>query len=112
MSEITKNAELYMHCLIFTGILKKVTYDKSIGHDFCSLCNGTGNNRCTNSDPYAGNERAFICMAEGNMDRVAFVKQDTAANVFAKYPGKYGDEDDYELLCPNDERKGIFEVKM
>ena len=47
-----------------------------------------------------------MCMADGNMDRVGFVKQDTADSVFAKYSGKYGSLSDYELLCTDGTRKG------
>ena len=47
-----------------------------------------------------------MCMADGNMDRVGFVKQDTADSVFNKYPRQYGNLSDYELLCTNGTRKG------
>ena len=51
-------------------------------------------------------EGAFICMAEGNKDRVGFVKQTTADSVFKMYPGKYGSLADYELLCTDGTKKG------
>ena len=46
-------------------------------------------------------------MAEGNNDRVGFVKENTAAAVFKKYPGKYGSEASYQLLCPNNSKAGL-----
>ena len=47
-----------------------------------------------------------MCMAEGNEDRVGFLRHDTADSVFAKYPGKYGNISDYELLCKDGTRQG------
>ena len=51
-------------------------------------------------------EGAFICMAEGNKDRVGFVKETTADSVFKSYPKKYGTKDDYQLLCTDGTKKG------
>ena len=70
--------------------------DSKVKEDLCKLCNGT----CDSNGVYAGYEGAFKCMANGNNDRVGFVKQDTANAVFKDYPrGKYGSSSDYQLLC-------------
>ena len=47
-----------------------------------------------------------MCMAEGNKDRVGFLRHDTADSIFAKYSEKYGNISDYELLCKDGTRKG------
>ena len=47
-----------------------------------------------------------MCMAEGNRDRVGFLRHDIANSVFIKYPEKYGNVSDYELLCTDGTKKG------
>ena len=50
-------------------------------------------------------------MAEGNNDRVGFVKQDTADAVLADYP-EYGSKADYRLLCPDNTKKGLLIIMI
>jgi hypothetical protein len=45
-------------------------------------------------------------MADGDNDRVGFVKQTTANDVFTNNPGKYGSKADYKLLCQDGKTKG------
>ncbi|XP_028392235.1 serotransferrin-like [Dendronephthya gigantea] len=68
---------------------------QAVKDELCSLC--TGN--CTTDGPFAGYEGAFKCMADGNKDRVGFVKQDTAGKVLGSGSGPYGNMADYRLLC-------------
>ena len=73
----------------------KVDASEAVKKDLCSLCNGT----CSFSssvNPYAGYVGSFKCMADGE-DRVGFVKQTTADQYLAKYPGS--SKSDYKLLC-------------
>ena len=75
--------------------------------DLCKLCNGT----CafnTTAEPYSDYMGAFRCMAEGNNDRVAFVKQTT----FADTNNKYGVESDFKLLCPDGTKKGLSYIRV
>ena len=66
----------------------------------------------SSKEPYYGYEGAFKCMAEGNNDRVGFVKQTTADAVFTKYPGKYGNKSDYQLLCTDGSKKGLLFIMI
>ena len=75
--------------------IKAKGVSQEVKDDFCKLCNDT----CDSSDGYAGYVGAFKCMADGNNDRVGFVKQTTPDEVFRKYSGQYGASDDYKLLC-------------
>ena len=90
---------------LFTGSRALKDLSNAVKDDLCSLCNGTCGSNST-KERYYGYEGAFICMAEGNKDRVGFVKQTTADSVFTMYPGKYGNRSDYELLCTDGTRKG------
>ena len=91
---------------IFTGARDVKGISDAIKNDLCNLCNGT----CATSsskEPYYSYEGAFKCMAEGNNDRVGFVKETTADAVLADYP-KYGSKADYELLCKNGTKTGLL----
>ena len=48
-------------------------------------------------------------MADGDNDRVGFVRQTTAMEFLNKYPS-YGNTSDYELLCPDGTKAGKVEV--
>ena len=73
--------------------------------DLCSLCNGTCAQNST--EAYYNYEGAFRCMADGDNDRVGFVRQTTAMEFLAKY-SSYGTLEDYKLLCPDGTTAGKF----
>jgi hypothetical protein len=75
--------------------LKDVSEEVRTG--LCSLCNGSC--EFADTERYSNYKGAFKCMADGNNDRVAFVRQTTAAAIFADYPVTYGNASDYKLLC-------------
>ena len=80
---------------LFSRIKDKDVSD-DVKEDLCKLCNGTCKQDATEGyQDYAG---AFFCMAEGNNDRVGFVKQSTPNEVFNKYGNKYGTKNGYKLL--------------
>ncbi|XP_045348602.1 lactotransferrin [Leopardus geoffroyi] len=76
--------------------------------NLCSLCAGTGENKCacSSQEPYFGYAGAFKCLHEGGGD-VAFVRHTT---VFESLPDK-ADQDKYELLCLNNTRKPVDAFK-
>uniref|UniRef100_A0A8C8WH64 Lactotransferrin n=1 Tax=Panthera leo TaxID=9689 RepID=A0A8C8WH64_PANLE len=76
--------------------------------NLCSLCAGTGENKCacSSQEPYFGYAGAFRCLHEGGGD-VAFVRHTT---VFETLPDK-ADQDKYELLCLNNTRKPVDAFK-
>ncbi|CAB3976742.1 Hypothetical predicted protein [Paramuricea clavata] len=78
------------------GINDKDVTD-AVKKDLCKLCNGTC--AVNSTEPYYDYQGAFKCMADGIKDRVGFVKQTTADEVFAAAGGNYGDASDYQLLC-------------
>ena len=87
----------------FSGIKDK-DVTEAVKEDLCKLCNGTCEQDATEGyQNYAG---AFICMAEGDNDRVGFVRQSTPEEVFNKYGNKYGSASDYQLLCKDGTKKG------
>ncbi|XP_012493597.1 PREDICTED: lactotransferrin [Propithecus coquereli] len=72
--------------------------------NLCSLCVGTGENKCafSSQEPYFGYSGAFKCLKDGAGD-VAFVREST---VFEDLPDK-AERDQYELLCPDNTRKSV-----
>ena len=112
MGNFKKTGEVQSYCFfrIFTGAAKQEGISEEVKKGFCNLCAGT----CatdSSKEPYYGYEGAFKCMAEGNNDRVGFVKQTTADAVFANYP-KYGSKADYRLLCPDNTKKGLLIIMI
>lgn len=58
----------------------------------CELCTGSGEQKCTSSDPFAGFYGAFKCLEAGG--DVAFLRHDTVmTSTF--------DTQNYELVCPD-----------
>ncbi|CAB4026775.1 Hypothetical predicted protein, partial [Paramuricea clavata] len=92
-------------CAPGSKALKDVS--EEVKTDLCSLLNGSC--EFADTEPYSNYQGAFKCMADGNNDRVAFVRQTTAAAVFAAYPVKYGSASDYKLLCTDGTTKGLNE---
>ncbi|XP_046843654.1 serotransferrin-like [Xenia sp. Carnegie-2017] len=76
--------------------------------DLCSLCNGTCAKNST--EPYYDYMGAFKCMADGNNDRVGFVKETTASDFLKKY-SNYGKLGDYKLLCPDGTTAGMNQYR-
>ncbi|KAF7485492.1 lactotransferrin [Marmota monax] len=76
--------------------------------NLCSLCVGTGGNKCAASsqEPYFGYSGAFKCLRDGAGD-VAFAKEST---VFEDLPDE-AERDKYELLCPDNTRKPVDQYK-
>ena len=72
--------------------------------DLCSLCDGSCA-KDSSTEAYYNYEGAFKCMADGNNDRVGFVKETTASDFLKKY-SNYGVLGDYKLLCPNGTKAG------
>ena len=67
-------------------------------HKFCELCgSSTPGIRCTNRDPYAEYSGALRCLQEKG--DIAFLNEKT---IFQNSQNP----DDYELLCPTDDRPG------
>ncbi|XP_028392085.1 serotransferrin-like [Dendronephthya gigantea] len=81
----------------------KIVASESVKKDLCSLCL---NEICstTASNTYLGYVGAFKCMADGNNDRVGFVKQTTADEYIKKYGGK---REDFKLLCTDGTTKSL-----
>ena len=88
----------------FSGIKDKSVND-TVKEDLCKLCNGSCAQNTT-TERYQNYAGAFICMAEGNNDRVGFVKQSTPDEVFNMPGNKYGTKNDYKLLCKDGTKKG------
>lgn len=87
------------------GALSK-TFNKAEGPK--NLCNLCGEQECDiKYDPFAGYSGAFTCMAKGYGD-VAFVKCSIVDEMVTKDPATYGNETDYQLLCPRGGRKGTL----
>ncbi|KAH3788478.1 hypothetical protein DPMN_166622 [Dreissena polymorpha] len=59
----------------------------------CELCRGSGEEKCTSSDPHAGFDGALKCLNSGG--DIAFVRHDT---VSTNDPGNSGS---YQLVCPD-----------
>ncbi|KAL4231745.1 negative regulation of tumor necrosis factor (ligand) superfamily member 11 production [Mactra antiquata] len=57
----------------------------------CQLCRGSGEQKCTSSDPHAGFDGAFRCLNNGG--DIAFLREDTVMMSTM-------DLQNYELLCP------------
>ncbi|XP_062970506.1 lactotransferrin [Cynocephalus volans] len=76
--------------------------------NLCSLCIGTGANKCafSSAEPYFGYSGAFRCLREGAGD-VAFIRDST---VFEDLQDE-ADRDQYELLCPDNTRKPVDKFK-
>ncbi|XP_005383500.2 PREDICTED: lactotransferrin [Chinchilla lanigera] len=77
--------------------------------NLCSLCAGTGTNKCAFStqEPYFGYSGAFKCLRDGVGD-VAFIK---ASTVFEDLPDK-AQRDQYKLLCPDNTWRPVDEYKQ
>ncbi|XP_076986274.1 serotransferrin-like [Tamandua tetradactyla] len=74
----------------------------------CSLCKGTGPNKCafSSQEPYFGYSGAFKCLQEGAGD-VSFVKHTT---IFENVPDE-AERSKYELLCLDNTRKSVDQYK-
>ncbi|XP_053167054.1 serotransferrin [Hemicordylus capensis] len=72
--------------------------------NLCRLCSGTGANKCSRNDPYAGYSGAFQCLKDG-VGEVAFVKDRTVLDLPPE------EKNQYELLCPCSGTKSIEEYK-
>ncbi|XP_046843642.1 serotransferrin-like isoform X1 [Xenia sp. Carnegie-2017] len=83
----------------------------AVKRDLCSLCNGS----CaqdSSTEAYYSYEGAFKCMADGNNDRVGFVRESTAENFFSGKSDYRGTTmADYELLCPNGTKAALNQYK-
>ncbi|XP_021027739.1 lactotransferrin [Mus caroli] len=76
--------------------------------NLCSLCAGTGANKCASSpeEPYSGYAGALRCLRD-NAGDVAFTRGST---VFEELPNK-AERDQYKLLCPDNTWKPVTEYK-
>lgn len=69
----------------------------------CELCKGSGEQKCTSSDPHAGFDGAFKCLdAQGDF---AFLRHDT---VEMSAPDR---TDQYQLICPDSSSRPISEYE-
>ncbi|XP_008069413.1 lactotransferrin isoform X2 [Carlito syrichta] len=77
--------------------------------NLCSLCTGTGENKCAFSsrEPYFGYSGAFKCLRDGAGD-VAFIREST---VFEDLPDK-AERDQLELLCTDNTRRPVEEYEQ
>ena len=84
--------------LLLSGV--KTFFDSVKAPDnLCAACKSD----CSSNDGYSGYDGAFKCMFAGAGD-VAFVKHTTTSGMTS---GEYGNDDDYEYLCKDGNRKGI-----
>ncbi|MEJ1285855.1 lactotransferrin [Cricetulus griseus] len=76
--------------------------------NLCSLCAGTGANKCASSreEPYSGYAGAFKCLRD-NAGDVAFTRGST---ILEELPDK-AERDQYKLLCPDNTWKSVEEYK-
>nr|XP_042137725.1 lactotransferrin [Peromyscus maniculatus bairdii] len=77
--------------------------------NLCSLCAGTGANKCASSpeEPYSGYAGAFKCLRD-NVGDVAFTRGST---ILEELPDK-AERAQYKLLCPDNTRKSVEEYKQ
>lgn len=71
----------------------------------CELCRGSGEQKCTSSDPHAGFDGAFKCLdAAGDF---AFLRDDTVR--MSTYDINTGADrsDEYELICPDSSSRPV-----
>ncbi|XP_021510351.2 lactotransferrin [Meriones unguiculatus] len=76
--------------------------------NLCSLCAGSGENKCASSseEPYSGYAGAFRCLRD-NAGDVAFTR---ASTIFEELPNR-ADWHQYKLLCPDNTWKPVTEYK-
>lgn len=84
--------------------VKDKTSDAAVTKKLCQLCKNPS--ACSSKDEYADYVGAMKCMADGKGE-VAFVKHNTAEELFKKYPGKYGQQSNYSLLCKDGTMKEL-----
>ena len=84
---------------------KKYNSKKAGATKLCSLCSGSGSDKCSRSskESYYGYDGAFKCLKDGPGD-VAFIK---AAILNALSPA---DKAKYKLLCMNNTQAGMLFV--
>ncbi|XP_040595753.1 lactotransferrin [Mesocricetus auratus] len=82
--------------------------DKNRFPNLCSLCAGTGANKCASSreEPYSGYAGAFKCLRD-NVGDVAFTRGST---ILEELPDK-AERDQYKLLCPDNTWRPVEEFK-
>lgn len=64
----------------------------------CELCHGIGEEKCSSSDPYAGYDGAWKCLAY-DIGQVAFLRHDTVFQMVINRTDQF--VDDFELICPD-----------
>ncbi|XP_052772422.1 melanotransferrin-like [Mya arenaria] len=69
----------------------------------CELCRGSGEEKCTSSDPHAGFDGALRCLNNGG--EVAFVRHDT---VMTNDPAS---AENYQLVCSDLTSRGVDEFE-
>ncbi|XP_046549141.1 LOW QUALITY PROTEIN: melanotransferrin-like [Haliotis rubra] len=71
----------------------------------CESCNGAGEERCTTSDPSAGFDGAYNCMASGRGD-LTFLRHDTV-EMMTSLEGSQFTPDTFRLLCPDNTKRPV-----